>query len=159
MRRLRPAGPLSTISADETLEASSSGQTVETALLLSALLEWVIAGGKSAAGEAWLDRIIQRFEVSKKIYSSYLPGFRKGQGDFAQVDFYLLPALILCLRYLQTANARYLSTLLKVTDLLCSLRGRQLGSGNETALIGLIVSVEMAAVSMLAQERGVQLVS
>ena len=115
--------------------------------------------GQSVSGSLWLDRLIQRFEVSKKLYTRYQPGFRKGQGESGQVDLYRQLGLVLCLRYHATGQLRYLSTLLKLTDLLCSLPPTDNPAGPEAELVGLIVSAEVAAVRALAARQGVQFVS
>jgi len=69
----------------------------------------------------WLDRLVQRFEVTKKLYEVYPKGFRKGKGKSNLVQLYWLFSLVLILHYIDTKNIKYLNTLLKVSDLLCSL--------------------------------------
>ena len=93
------------------------------------------------------------------IRDRYQPGFRKGQGESGQVDLYRQLGLVLCLRYHATGQLRYLSTLLKLTDLLCSLPPTDNPAGPEAELVGLIVSAEVAAVRALAARQGVQFVS
>jgi len=74
----------------------------------------------------WLDNLVQRFEVTKKIYEIYMPGFRKGAGKSDVVQLYWLFSLLLALFYSEVKNIKYLSTLLKVNDLLCSLGDNQI---------------------------------
>ena len=63
----------------------------------------------------------------KKIYKNYhLNDFRSGRGDNEIVRLYWLFSLLLTLVYFETKNIKYLSTLLKVNDLLCSLNENDL---------------------------------
>ncbi len=138
------------------LEALSVEHTIKTRTLLGGLAAWAASNSPSASAEIWLRRLIQRFEVSKRLYSAYPPGFRKGEGDFSQIDLYLLFAAVLCLRQLQTKNLQCLSTLLKATDLLCSLPAP--GFRPEAMqLFALIVTLETLAVRKLADRKGLRL--
>jgi len=69
----------------------------------------------------WIDRLVQRFEVTKKLYEQYPFRFRKGSGSAKVIDLYWLMSLSLMLYYAETGGIKYLSTMLKVSDLLCSL--------------------------------------
>ena len=59
--------------------------------------------------------------IIKKLYTTYPKGFRSGKGKTNVVRLYWMFALLLNLCYVETQNIKYLSTLLKVSDLLCSL--------------------------------------
>jgi len=76
-------------------------------------------GEKSALIE--LDQLIQRFEVTKKIYSEYKPGFKKGSGDNQNLENYWLFGIALCYANFNKINLKYFNTLIKVCDLLASL--------------------------------------
>lgn len=141
---------------DVPIDALSVDQTIRTQTLLGSLASWARENKVSATGEVWLRRMIQRFEVSKRLYSAYPPGFRKGEGDSAQIELYVLFAALLWLRHLQTGNLQCLSTLLKATDLLCSLLPAQLPP--ETAkMLALIIELETESVRKLADEKGLKL--
>jgi hypothetical protein len=75
----------------------------------------------------WTDFFVQRFEVTKKIFESYhSKEFRVGKGKNDSARLYGLLALLLTLNFSITRNLKYLSTLLKLNDLLCSLDDTQL---------------------------------
>lgn len=130
-------------------------RAIDTAQLLSCLLAAQLAETREPAATPWLDRLVQRFEVTKKLYAGYQPGFRKGEGDAGRVALYLTLALVLCLRYHADGQLRYLSTLLKLTDLLCSLPVASYASENLATRLGLLISAEVAAVRALASLKGV----
>lgn len=138
-----------------------NGEPVNTAGMLDSLLNSFLGySPESDDGRIalqWLDRLLQRFEVSKKLYESYLPGFRKGSGSDDDVSLYLQFAVVLALAYAHRKELHYLSALLKVNDLLLSLpievHARR-GSGY--ALV-LAIAVELHAVRRLAEEQGVSI--
>jgi len=105
----------------------------------------------------WLDRLLQRFEVSKKLRASYLPGFRKGEGVDDDVGLYRQFALVLALAYAHQQELQYLSTLLKVNDLLLSLPLElHAGCSGDHAFF-LTIAVELHAVLRLVEKQGVSL--
>jgi len=94
---------------------------IVTEKLLTSLLVSQLNNENEKLIKEWLDRLVQRFEVTKKIYEIYLVGFRKGRGSKDMVRLYWIFALLLTLYFSETKNIKYLNTLLKVNDLLCSL--------------------------------------
>jgi len=94
---------------------------VSTLDLLSAILALQANGDCGEGIKLWLDRLVQRFEVTKKLYASYPPGFRKGDGPADSLVLYWMLAMALYLHFEDTGGLKYLNTGLKLTDLLCSL--------------------------------------
>jgi hypothetical protein len=119
--------------------------------LLRSLLDAQLDKGNKSLIKFWLDLLVQRFEVTKKIYESYPADFRKGEGRSDIVRFYWLFALSLVLFYCGTRNIKYLSSLLKVTDLLCSLGERSLNKNIPIQSLSLIILVEMLSVKLLSK--------
>lgn len=138
------------------IDVLSIDQTISTQTLLISLAFWLEGDKAYPEGEIWLRRLIQRFEVSKRLYNAYPPGFRKGVGDFSQIDLYLAFAAVLCLRHLETGNLQCLSTLLKTTDLLCSLPASEV-EPKAAKLFAVILELEAMAVCKLANTRGLSL--
>ena len=134
-------------------------ESIETLDLIHAQVAAQLLGVHAGLTKEWLDRLVQRFEVTKKIYETYPPGFRKGEGTGRSVRLYWLFALALCLYYTRTHQLKYLSTLLKVCDLLCSLP-EDLRSGHlSPGVMAAILAVEICSVKKLAEERGVAVAS
>ena len=136
-------------------------EPVNTGSLLDALLtSFLDFSPESVDGSSalhWLGRLLQRFEVSKKLREWYLPGFRKGEGADDDVGLYRQFALVLALAHAHRQELQYLSTLLKVNDLLLSLPiSAHVGCGGARALV-LAVAVEVHSVRRLAQKQGVSL--
>lgn len=137
------------------LERLTMAEPVKTLDLLHALIAAQLTNFQDANIKVWLDRLIQRFEVTKNLYESYLPGFRKGEGANTLVRLYWLFALAICLFYVRSNKIKYLSTLLKVCDLLCSLPGNELqGHIPEHGLLA-VLATEIVSVQLLAEKKGV----
>jgi len=125
--------------------------------LLNSFLDFSLEGDDGSAPLQWLDRLLQRFEVSKKLRGSYLPGFRKGEGADDDVGLYRQFALVLALAYAHQQELQYLSTLLKVNDLLLSLPFEAHAGCSGRRALFLTIAVELHAVLRLAEKQGVSL--
>lgn len=130
-------------------------EQVITLDLLHALIAAQLTNTHNDNTKAWLDRLVQRFEVTKKLYENYPPGFRKGEGANTLVRLYWLFALVLCLFYVRSNEIKYLSTLLKVCDLLCSLPENALQEHIPEHGLSAVLSTEIFSVQLLAQKKGV----
>ncbi len=142
-----------------TLGRQEATGKVATLELLRALTATQLVDADNTAIKVWLDRLVQRFEVTKKLYDSYLPGFRRGEGSNSSVRLYWLFALSLSLFYARTGGIKYLSTLLKVCDLLCSLPEQALQGHIPERGLGIVLATEVAGVQLLAERKGVAFAS
>ena len=119
--------------------------------LLTSLLNSQLSRESEKTVKFWLELLVQRFEVTKKIYESYPVNFRKGGGRNNIVRLYYLFALSLTLFYCSTKNIKYLSTLLKVTDLLCSLEENLLNQNIPLQGLATILLVELLSIKSLSK--------
>lgn len=129
---------------------------VSTLDLLKALIASLLLGRHESVTKGWLDRLVQRFEVTKKLYEVYPAGFRKGEGSNEVVKLYWLFSLALSLYYTNTQQLKYLSTLLKVNDLLCSLPENMHADCVSSEIMSVILINEMISVELLAKQRRIQ---
>lgn len=136
------------------LERLTTAEPVTTLVLLHALIAVQLTDVQNANTKDWLDCLVQRFEVTKKIYESYPPGFRKGEGANSSIRLYWLFALALCLFYVRSNKIKYFSTLLKVCDLLCSLPENALREHIPVNGLPVVLATEIISVQMLAEKRG-----
>ena len=137
------------------LEKLTTVEPIITLDLLHAMIAVQLTSIQDANTKVWLDRLVQRFEVTKKIYESYPPGFRKGDGANTLVRLYWLFALALCLFYARSNEIKYLSTLLKVCDLLCSLPESVMQGHIPEHGLSAVLATEMVSVQLLAEGKGV----
>jgi len=124
---------------------------IDSENLLISLLDCQLNRDEESLVKIWIDRLVQRFEVTKKIYERYPANLRKGEGRYDIVRLYWLFAQSLSLFYCTTKSIKYLSTLLKVTDLLCSLDEELLNK--EVPIHGLpsVLLVELLSVKKLSK--------
>ncbi|MEO1944879.1 MAG: hypothetical protein ABGY11_11325 [Candidatus Thioglobus sp.] len=128
---------------------------INTQDLICGIIASIVMDMPETLTKVWLDRLVQRFEVTKKLFESYQPGLRKGVGSTDVVRLYWLFALALCLFYVESRHIKFLSTLLKVSDLLCSLPdGLLLGQIPQQGM-SVILATEAGCIYELAYKRGV----
>lgn len=151
------ASPADTAGAAGRLAQFTVTGTVATADLLTALLAGISAGRHADEAKQWLDRLCQRFEVTKKLFDRYQPGFRKGEGSNASIPLYWQFALSLALFHAATGQLKYLSTLLKVCDLICSLPGDALAREIPRNGLATLLAAELVSVHRLAESKGLRL--
>lgn len=137
------------------MEGLSIAESTPTLDLLHALIAVQLNDTQDANTKTWIDRLVQRFEVTKKIYESYAPGFRKGEGVNTSIRLYWLFALVLCLYYVRSRQIKYLSTLLKTCDLLCSLPESIVQKEIPAHGLTIVLAAEIVSVQLLAEEKGV----
>lgn len=140
------AGGLARLTMDE---------PVSTLDLLHAMIAAQLTYVLDSNTKVWLDRLVQRFEVTKKIYEFYPPGFRNGEGGNTSVRLYWLFALALGLYFARSNKIKYISTLLKVCDLLCSLPKNMMQGHIPKQGLHAVLAAEMVSVQLLAEKKGV----
>lgn len=139
----------------ENLAKMSPAEPVATLDLLHALIAVQLTTPKNRSIKVWLDRLVQRFEVTKKLYELYPAGFRKGAGENTSIRLYWLFALALCLFYVRTQGLKYLNTLLKINDLLCSLPENMLQEKLPVCGLRLVLATEVVNIQLLAEKGGI----
>lgn len=120
------------------LHSFDNDSIIETEELLYGILESLFNPSFNQPDllKKWVDSLVQRFEVTKKLYFSYLPGFRKGCGSTRILHCYWLFGIVLTIYYLETNNLKYLNALLKINDMLCSIPVKDLVE--EVTSIGMV---------------------
>jgi hypothetical protein len=137
------------------LDEISLVDSVKTLGLLHSLIAVQLINVHDFNTKLWLDRLVQRFEVTKKVYEIYPTGFRKGEGGNTSVRLYWLFALALSLFYASTNEIKYLSTLLKICDLLCSLPDQMIIEDIPQNGLSIVLATEVVSVQLLAEKKGV----
>lgn len=110
----------------------------------------------TVVGQMWLDLLIKRFEVSKRLFISYTDSLRPGTKDSGRAENYLLLAALLLLLNRISSNLRYINASLKLNDLLLSGALDELASEYEPILLG-VIEMESAAIQALLDEQEVSL--
>lgn len=106
------------------LEDIGEAEKITTLTLIKNLLA-VLGSGTDHQMEHvknWIDKLMQKFEVTKRIYATYPSMSKRGCGSYEDMTLYALLTLLLALYYGKTGNLKYLNTMMKLNDLLCSVK-------------------------------------
>ena len=95
-------------------------EKIRTSELLD-LLTYMSCVNQTLLIRPYVDTLLQRFEVTKRLYEYYNKGLRNGSGNYNDVSFYWQFTIILSITYIHTNNLKYLNTVLKISDLILSL--------------------------------------
>ncbi len=110
------------LSARQSVVELDSAANIYTEPVLKTLLQTAAEQEQSSRDIylLWLNRFLKRFEVSKKLYSIYLPSMKAASDDYSSQLNYALLSLALLYEYEWTGNLKMLNAVLKLNDLLCS---------------------------------------
>lgn len=102
-----------------------------------------------------LNRLVQRFEVSKRLHSQYNQAWKPTNvDDFYHLDRYVRFAEVLNLAYVMTNSLVYLNAFLKCMDTLTAVR-MQLDK-LQIARLNILIKKERAHIQQLALKMGVR---
>jgi len=73
-----------------------------------------------------LDFLVQKFEVSKKIFEFYNLKEKTKSGSYSNIKVYYLFAVLVSVQYFLSKNLKYLNTIIKLVDLFISLENSNL---------------------------------
>jgi hypothetical protein len=141
----------------KSLDNATASSPIVSLDLLNSLIYCLLNDVQNVDLKFWVDKLVQRFEVTKKIYEWYSSELRRGGGDNTSVRHYWLLAIVLSLYYARSQEIKYLNTLLKISDLLCSLPQHALSNQVSKTGLALVLITELVSVQLIAEVRGVQL--
>ena len=125
--RRQRAAALRELSIDQpgaaTAEAGPPAATRATDILLESIHHDLIANHARFGRYALLDRLVQRFEVSKRLHGEYNENWRPvDTADYRSLERYVRFAEILDLAYQAAGALPHLNALLKIVDTLTAMR-------------------------------------
>lgn len=133
------------------------GGAIRTGNLLALLIRRCVEPStRDEEAEKWAGRLVQRFEVTKKLYQHYGPELRKGTGSSGEVRLYATFGVLLALLYGGGGSLKYLNCLLKVNDLISSVPERVQETSGASAPACLALISEVAFVEDLLQRKKVR---
>lgn len=131
--------------------ATMESEDGAAAALFEAL--YAAAVGGKGTGKRF-DLLLQRFETGKRLYARYDADLRAlDRGDYRHLSLYLRFGEVLDAAYASTGRLDHLNALMKLLDILVSLRG-ELVDG-ERGRLARLISSERAFVDALAERTGV----
>ena len=133
----------------EPIESFKVKDVFFTENLLSAIIFCQFNGSNRSLVKYFLELLIRSFEVQKKVYEKYSNGVINGNGASNIVYIYWLFSLSLSIFYIQNKDIKYLNTLLKISDLLCSLDDDLIDTKLHINGLILVVFFESNAIKLL----------
>lgn len=106
---------------EDGIHPDSEAHPSQTKIYLDNYIDKISEGGILEIESEEFDLLVKNFEVKKKIYQRYGPGFNsKNREDFRDLGLYLLFCDALSLTYEKFNELNILNALLKCIDILCA---------------------------------------
>jgi hypothetical protein len=106
-------------------------QVIDSSQMFKYLIARNIKNNINKNTKNWINFFIQRFEVTKKVSDEYnVSSKRKSVGKNDAIHNYWLFSILLINSYYRLSNLKYLNTMVKLNDLICSLHMNDLISLN-----------------------------
>lgn len=98
--------------------------------------------------EILINEIIKKFEVTKKIFFSYNEILKENSKDYQILRNYTLLSIICCKKYEKTNNLKFLNTLLKLNDTICSVFNKTMNE-KDSMMISYVLTKEIKFINEL----------
>lgn len=131
-------------------------KALATLPLLQAVVTEQLHGSLTKAGDEIWRKVVQRFEVTKRLYEFYDPDLKKGHGGHTDLRAYALLSLSCALHYAATGSLVALNAQIKLNDILCSLPNNQLRT-LQFRTFKLLVCSEIAFIDELIHRKEINL--
>ena len=103
-----------------------------------------------------LNGFIKKFEVKKRLYSSYDSNFKENSSLYTNLRNYIILSTLCLMKYEKNKNLRYLNTSLKLSDTVCS-QINEIKSNLDKSLFYYILKTELQNVDSLCNTKKVGL--
>tara|TARA_B110000438_G_scaffold260691_1_gene270886 strand:- start:2339 stop:2968 length:630 start_codon:yes stop_codon:yes gene_type:complete len=101
-----------------------------------------------------INKYIKKFEVTKKIFSTYDMNLKPITEDYTIVRNYLLLSLICLLKYKKSKKIQFLSTILKLNDIICS-QIYKIDGLDDILFSQYVLKLELKYINELATRKGI----
>jgi len=140
------------------LSSFENVKIIETIFLLESILISQIKGDEKVNIELWLQRLIKKFEIKKKIYSSYQGHTVTGNGGYSDPKLYVLLSFILSYSYKINSEIKVLNSMLKINDTILSIKPLISEADNQTkSILKDLINFEILAIRNLFIKKGTPL--
>jgi len=121
---------------------------------LSFLIYNLLEMNKDKQINEYVDLVLKKFEIKKRLYSTYNSEFKEITDDYKNLHNYTLLALIFQIKYKQTKALKYLNAILKLNDILCSQHSNL--NPQDAELTYHLLNHEIDFVSELCHKKGIE---
>tara|TARA_A100001037_G_scaffold80797_1_gene72931 strand:- start:19311 stop:19919 length:609 start_codon:yes stop_codon:yes gene_type:complete len=109
-------------------------------------------GDKDNLDSEFLEKLLQKFEVTKRIYSDYDNNFKPISKNYTEIINYTLFSIILLLKQQKSITYRYLNSALKLNDLIISISDQHL-KPEVKQFIHISLRLELSSIKSLTKTR------
>jgi len=99
-----------------------------------------------------IDKFIKKFEIKKLIFSKYDDNLQPISSEYSKIQNYLLLAIICVFKFKNSKNLKYLNTLLKLNDIICS-QINSIDNSIDASLCGIVITNELNFITDLIQKK------
>ena len=99
-----------------------------------------------------IDKFIKKFETKKLIFSKYDDNLQPISNEYSEIRNYLLLASICVFKFKNSKNLKYLNTLLKLNDTICS-QINSIDNSIDASLCNIVITNEQNFIADLIQKK------
>tara|TARA_Y100000782_G_scaffold111458_1_gene139608 strand:+ start:165 stop:761 length:597 start_codon:yes stop_codon:yes gene_type:complete len=99
-----------------------------------------------------IDKFIKKFETKKLIFSKYDDNLQPISNEYSEIRNYLLLATICVFKFKNSKNLKYLNTLLKINDTICS-QINSIDNSIDASLCNIVITNEQNFITDLIQKK------
>ena len=99
-----------------------------------------------------IDKFIKKFETKKLIFSKYDDNLQPISNEYSEIRNYLLLATICVFKFKNSKNLKYLNTLLKLNDTICS-QINSIDNSIDASLCNIVITNEQNFITDLIQKK------
>ena len=99
-----------------------------------------------------IDKFIKKFETKKLIFSKYDDNLQPISNEYSEIRNYLLLATICVFKFKNSKNLKYLNTLLKINDTICS-QINSIDNSIDASLCNIVITNEQNFIADLIQKK------
>jgi|TARA_Y100000310_G_scaffold2955_1_gene3928 hypothetical protein len=133
------------------IDIKSEQKTFVTSNQLSSILLKFQHQKETQQETKFIMALLKKFEIKKKIFSEYDYELKENSTDFKILTNYILLAAICAKKFQDSSNLKFLNTLLKLNDIICS-QIDSINDVNDLSLIYYIINLELESIRDLIRK-------
>ena len=102
-----------------------------------------------------IDKLLKKFEIKKRICNKINNKFEEKDNEYNNLKNYLLLLKLILIKYNETENLKFLNTVLKINDTICS-QIKKLKNDSDKILLKEIIEEELDIINNICNKNGVK---
>ena len=134
---------------------SNLDDNINTQNKLNKIFQKIISSRNDETDLITLHKLSTKFELKKKIYSSYSNNFKDSYGIDNNLETYCLLSLCNLIMYEKKNNLKYFNTSLKINDTICSCINNIKNNESLKIILIFILEKEMNHINKICKKKGI----